>query len=103
MKFKYLEHTADCKFQAFGKTLEEAFTNSALAMSNVMHPPEKIKPKLAIITGFGIKMIQADPLYEAREIQHASKVQVIAARDGLSINPISYSATLRQKTLSLYK
>ena len=46
MKFKYLEHTADCKFQAFGKTLEEAFTNSALAMSNVMHPPEKIKPKI---------------------------------------------------------
>jgi len=64
---------------------------------------KKIRPKLAIITGFGIKMIQANPLYEAREIQHASKVQVIAARDGLSINPVSYSATLRQKTLSLYK
>lgn len=35
-KFKFLEHTADVKFQAFGKTLEEAFENSALAMANSM-------------------------------------------------------------------
>ncbi|MBN1645445.1 archease [Candidatus Woesearchaeota archaeon] len=33
-RFKYLEHTADSKFQAFGKTLEEAFGNAALAMFN---------------------------------------------------------------------
>lgn len=37
MKFKFLEHTADMKFQAFGKTLEEAFENAALAMFNVMY------------------------------------------------------------------
>lgn len=36
MTFKFLEHTADIKFQAFGKTLEEAFENSALAMTNSM-------------------------------------------------------------------
>jgi len=35
-KFRFLEHTADIKFQAFGKTLEEAFKNSALAMANSM-------------------------------------------------------------------
>ncbi len=33
MKFKFIEHTADIKFQAFGNTLEEAFKNSVLAMS----------------------------------------------------------------------
>lgn len=33
-KFKFLEHTADIKFQAFGKNLEEVFVNSALAMVN---------------------------------------------------------------------
>ena len=78
---------------------ERGYMNS----EDVIELLKKVKPKLAIITGFGIKMIQSDPLYEAREIQRASKVQVIAARDGLSINPVSYSATLRQKTLSLYK
>lgn len=36
MKFKFLEHTADIKFQAFGKSLEEVFANSALAMFNSM-------------------------------------------------------------------
>lgn len=36
-KYKYLEHTADIKFQAFGKTLGKAFENSALAMFNAMY------------------------------------------------------------------
>ncbi len=30
-KFEFLPHTADVKFLAFGKTLEEAFQNAALA------------------------------------------------------------------------
>ncbi len=36
MKYKFLEHTADVKFQAFGKTLEEVFSNAAYALINVM-------------------------------------------------------------------
>jgi len=43
-KFKFLEHTADIKFQAYGKKLEEAFKNSALAMAKSMYQG-KIKPK----------------------------------------------------------
>lgn len=43
-KFKFLEHTADVKFLAFGKTLEEAFENSALALTHVICE-EKIKKK----------------------------------------------------------
>lgn len=35
-KFKFLEHTADIKFQAFGKSLEEVFENSALALFGVL-------------------------------------------------------------------
>jgi SHS2 domain-containing protein len=35
MKFKFLEHTADVKFQAFGKNAEEVFENSALALKEV--------------------------------------------------------------------
>jgi SHS2 domain-containing protein len=45
MKFKFLEHTADIKFQAFGKNLNEAFENSALATFNAMYP-EKIAAKI---------------------------------------------------------
>ena len=35
-QFEYLPHTADVKFRAYGKTLEEAFKNAAFAMFNVM-------------------------------------------------------------------
>ncbi|MBI2629767.1 archease [Candidatus Pacearchaeota archaeon] len=35
-RYKFLEHTADVKFQAYGKSLEEAFANSALAMKEVI-------------------------------------------------------------------
>jgi len=42
--YKYLPHTADTKFQAYGKTLEEAFINSAYAMTDVITDHTKIKP-----------------------------------------------------------
>jgi len=36
MKFKFLEHTADIKFKASGKDIEEVFDNSALALKEVI-------------------------------------------------------------------
>lgn len=46
MKYKFLSHTADVKFIAYGKTLEEAFSNSALALSETMSKGEKISSKI---------------------------------------------------------
>ena len=43
-KFKFLEHTADIKFQAFGISIEEVFENAGLAMFNSMHDG-KVKEK----------------------------------------------------------
>jgi SHS2 domain-containing protein len=34
--FRFLDHTSDAKFQAFGRTMEEAFTNAALATASLM-------------------------------------------------------------------
>ncbi len=45
-QYEYLEHTADVKFLAYGKTLEEVFENSALAMFNVMIDTRKISGEL---------------------------------------------------------
>lgn len=36
MKYKFLNHPADVKFQAFGKDVEEMFTNSALALKEAV-------------------------------------------------------------------
>lgn len=46
MKYKFLKHTADVKFQAFGKTLEEAFSNAAIATFEVMIKTKKIEKNI---------------------------------------------------------
>ena len=61
-----------------------------------------VKPKLAILSGFGIKLIKEDVLEEARDIQRSTGIQTLAAKDGMVINPLSYSVNLRQRTLNLY-
>lgn len=42
MKYKFLSHTADVKFQAFGNTLEKCFGNAAFALVNIICK-EKVK------------------------------------------------------------
>lgn len=44
-KYRYLEHTADGKFQAFGKTLEEVFLNAAYAMLDLICNTAQVKAK----------------------------------------------------------
>jgi SHS2 domain-containing protein len=44
MKFKFLEHTADIKFQAFGRSLKEVFENSALALKETIYE-KKVQEK----------------------------------------------------------
>lgn len=45
-KYKFLEHTADVKFQSFGKTLEDAFENAAYALAETMTKGVKIQEKV---------------------------------------------------------
>jgi len=45
-EFEFLEHTADVKFRAYGKTLDVAFSNAAKATTQVMTDIKKIKPKI---------------------------------------------------------
>ena len=44
LKYEYLPHTADVKFRAYGKTLEEAFANAAFALYNVMVRTAAVEP-----------------------------------------------------------
>src|SRR5659263_230184 len=46
-QYEYLEHTADIKFLAYGRTLEELFENAALAMFNVMIDTGKVSGETA--------------------------------------------------------
>jgi SHS2 domain-containing protein len=44
--FEFLEHTADIYAAAYGRTLEEAFQNAALAMFESMTETRTIEPKI---------------------------------------------------------
>lgn len=111
-----LSYSSDTKYS---RELIEDYNNSDILVLNVTAPKKsdskntlciedavkiikEVKPRLAIITHFGMKMLESDPLYEVREIQKQTGVQTIAAKDGLSINPSSYAATASQKLLRTY-
>jgi ribonuclease BN (tRNA processing enzyme) len=114
-----LTYTSDTRYS---RELIDQYKKSDILVLNLVHPAgekvkdmdnlcfddavkilEKTKPKLAVITHFGKRMLQADPLNEARELQKLTGVQVLAALDGMSINPVSYSADAKQRTLGVYK
>jgi ribonuclease BN (tRNA processing enzyme) len=114
-----LTYTGDTKYS---KELIEQYKRSDILVLNLVYPKdakekdpdnlcfedavkilEKTQPKLAIITHFGKKMLNADPIDEARELQKATGIQVLAATEGMSLNPLSYSADAKQKTLNVYK
>jgi SHS2 domain-containing protein len=51
MKYKFLEHTADIKFKAYGKNLAELYENCVYAMCSVMHSGKvvsKVKKKIKV-------------------------------------------------------
>ena len=45
MKYRFIEHTGDIKFQVGGNTLTKIFENSALAVSHYISRGKKIKSK----------------------------------------------------------
>ncbi|MBU1988259.1 MAG: archease [Nanoarchaeota archaeon] len=46
MKYTFLPHTADIKFKAYGKTLNQAFENAALAISKILAKENKVKTNI---------------------------------------------------------
>lgn len=66
-KYEYLAHTAEAKFAAYGKSLEEGFSNAALAMENIIIETEKVKPiikKKIIVETKHLKALLFDFLQE---------------------------------------
>ena len=66
-KYTYLQHTADAKFQAFGFSLEQAFTHAALATAGLMWDCDKIETRHEhhiLISGSDEKQLLANFLEE---------------------------------------
>ena len=83
--------------------LKKEKENDGLSKEDAVKIINAVKPRLTIITHFGMDFIKSDPLYEVREIQKETNCQVIAAKDGMVINPLSYSVEQGQRTLVAFK
>jgi hypothetical protein len=57
------------------------------------------KPRMVVVTGFGVKILENDLLSSVREIQRQTQIETVAAKEGLIFDPASYSQSQRQKRL----
>lgn len=55
-KYRFEDHMSDAKFEAFGKTLEEAFENAALALISLMWDREAVESRIE----YRVKVIGRD-------------------------------------------
>lgn len=62
-----------------------------LDIDSVIKILSKVRPKLAVLTHFGIDMLKADPIFQAREVQRITGIQTISAKDGMILSPGGYN------------
>lgn len=60
----------------------------------------EVKPKVAVMTHLGLKMISSNPVTEAKKVSKKTGVKTIAAFDGLSFN-VNYNNPKRFRLISL--
>jgi len=88
MKYKFMDHTADAEFRAYGGSLEEAFQNAAEATANLMWETKKIKPrkkKKIYVSGKDKKQMLANFLEEILFLFESDDFMFHSAKD-LSIH-----------------
>ena len=96
------------------------YKGAEIFILNVQHPPsikergnmniddvikiiKKNPPKLLILNHFKSRFLKQDLLYESRRLKKEFGVDTIIAKEGMIINPKTYSANLKQKTLFMYR
>jgi len=102
------------------KDIIEQYKGADIYILNVQHPPKvkerwnmnfddvvriikKYPPKLLILNHFKAKFLKTDILYLSRSLRTKYGVKVIIAKEGLMINPKTYAADLKQRTLFMYE
>jgi SHS2 domain-containing protein len=97
MPYKFFRHTADAKFKAFGKTLEEAFFHAALAVASLMWDWEKIAHGIDIPVTVGGKDLEQLLVNFLEEILYLLDTRhfLLASVDAISIEQKNDAWTLR--------
>lgn len=74
--------------------------NGHMCTRNFVDLIKEVKPKVAVMTHLGLKMISNNPVTEAKKISKQTGVKTIAAFDGLSFN-VNYNNPRRFRLISL--
>jgi len=74
--------------------------NGHMCTRNFIDLINEVKPKVAVMTHLGLKMISNNPVTEAKKISKQTGVKTIAAFDGLSFN-VNYNNPRRFRLISL--
>lgn len=82
--YEFLHHTADAEFRAYGKTLEEAFSNAAIATYEIMTKTKLIKPKLTEHINLTAKSLR-ELLYD-----FIQELVVLVDTEGFMLNKIKF-------------
>jgi SHS2 domain-containing protein len=104
-KFIFLEHTADVKFEASGKTIEEAFENSALALKQTICPGIKVTGRKKKIVSLKKKDLESLLYGFLEEILYLLDAEnfLIAEITKIKIDKFSLKATLLGDDASEYE
>lgn len=71
-------------------------TDDAITLIN------EIKPAVVIIQHFGMKMLKASPILEARKIHKETGIHCISAKDGMSLDVEELLSTVSQKKVTSF-
>ena len=74
--------------------------NGHMCSRNFIDLINEVKPKVAVMTHLGLKMISSNPVTQAKKISKETGVKVVAAFDGLSFN-VNYNNPKRFRLISL--
>ena len=109
-KFEFLSHTADIKFRAFGKTLEEVFENSAFAFSSILNKEKlikKTKKRIFIVKGNDLEALMFRFLEEILFLFETegfllSEIKVRFGKDKKSLKAEAYGGEKLDKRVRHY-
>lgn len=76
-KFRFLEHTADAMFEAYGKDVDELFENAALALQEIQVNTKTVTPKekhAITVENDALDMLLFDFLQELIYLKDAEKL-----------------------------
>ncbi len=82
----------------FGKDSKENLnSNNSTRLIN------EVRPRLVMLTHFGKEIIKGDAIYDARKIQQETNIRVLAAKDGLVLDPSEYIDRRKKLKVSDYR